>query len=153
MNDVKPVPPEVVGNAVPDKLIANVPLVVMGEPAIDKNDGTLAATLVTVPPRPVALIVIAPDALVMLTPEPAVNVVRVKPVPLPMSNAPLAGVLVKPVPPLAIGNVPVTPVVRGKPVALVSVADCGVPRIGVTKVGDVLNTKLVDVVPVAPEAV
>ena len=48
---------------------------------------------------------------------------------------------------------PLTPVLIGKPVALVSVADCGVPRIGVTKVGDVLNTKLVDVVPVAPEAV
>ena len=50
MNDVRFVPPLVVGNAVPDKLIANVPLVVMGEPAMDKNDGTLAATLVTVPP-------------------------------------------------------------------------------------------------------
>ena len=48
---------------------------------------------------------------------------------------------------------PLTPVLIGKSVALVSVADCGVPRIGVTKVGDVLNTKLVDVVPVAPEAV
>ena len=50
VNDVKPVPPLVVGKAVPDKVNANVPLVVMGEPAIDKNDGTVAATLVTVPP-------------------------------------------------------------------------------------------------------
>ena len=33
----------------PDKLIANVPLVVIGEPVIDKNAGTVAATLVTVP--------------------------------------------------------------------------------------------------------
>ena len=49
MNDVKPVPPLVVGNAVPDKVNANVPLVVMGEPAIDMKDGTVAATLVTVP--------------------------------------------------------------------------------------------------------
>ena len=48
---------------------------------------------------------------------------------------------------------PLTPVLIGKPVALVNVALVGVPRIGVTKVGDVLNTKLVDVVPVAPEAV
>jgi hypothetical protein len=32
------------------------------------------------------------------------------------------------VPPLAIGKVPVTPVVRGSPVALVRVADTGVPR-------------------------
>jgi hypothetical protein len=57
------------------------------------------------------------------------------------------------VPPLAIGRTPVTPVVSGKPVAFVSVADCGVPRIGVTSVGLVENTKLVDVVPVAPAAV
>ena len=49
MNDVNPVPPLVVGNAVPDKVNANVPLVVIGEPAMDKNDGTVAATLVTVP--------------------------------------------------------------------------------------------------------
>ena len=33
-----------------------------------------------------------------------------------------------PVPPLATGSVPVTPVVRGSPVALVSVADAGVPN-------------------------
>ena len=45
-----------------------------------------------------------------------------------------------PVPPLAIGNVPVTPVVKGKPVTLVITPDCGVPRIGVTKVGEVANT-------------
>jgi hypothetical protein len=57
------------------------------------------------------------------------------------------------VPPLAIGSVPVTPVVRGKPVAFVSVTDVGVPRTGVTSVGLVENTKFVDVVPVAPEAV
>jgi hypothetical protein len=37
--------------------------------------------------------------------------------------------------------VPVTPVVKGKPVALVRVADEGVPSAGVTKVGDVANTK------------
>jgi len=59
-----------------------------------------------------------------------------------MSNAPLAGVVAKPVPPLATGSVPVTPVVRGSPVALVSVADDGVPRTGVTSVGDVDNTLL-----------
>ena len=32
------------------------------------------------------------------------------------------------VPPFAIGNVPVTPVVKGKPVALVNVPDDGVPK-------------------------
>ena len=36
---------------------------------------------------------------------------------------------VKPVPPLAVGSVPVTPVVKGKPVALLSVTDAGVFKI------------------------
>jgi hypothetical protein len=47
---VAPVPPLATGNAVPDRLIANVPLVVIGEPEIDKNAGTVAATDVTLPP-------------------------------------------------------------------------------------------------------
>ena len=46
---VTPVPPLRTGNAVPDKVIAKVPLVVMGEPATDKKVGTDAATEVTVP--------------------------------------------------------------------------------------------------------
>jgi hypothetical protein len=58
------------------------------------------------------------------------------------------------VPPLATGNVPVTPVVRGNPVQFVNVPDVGVPNTGVTKVGDVLSTtepEPVDVVtPVPP---
>jgi len=41
---------------------------------------------------------------------------------------------------LVTGRLPVTPVVNGKPVALVSVPDVGVPRIGVIKVGDVDKT-------------
>ena len=45
-----------------------------------------------------------------------------------------------PVPPLAIGNVPVTPVVKGRPVAFVSVTEVGVPSKGVTKVGLVAKT-------------
>ena len=89
--------------------------------------------------------------------------------------------VVTPVPPLATGNVPVTPVVRGRPVAFVSVPEVGVPKIGVTSVGLVDRTfapepvlvvtpvpplatgkvpvtlvakftKVVDVVPVPPEA-
>ena len=48
--------------------------------------------------------------------------------------------VVAPVPPLATGRVPVTPVVKGSPVALVNVPDEGVPRAGVTKVGLVPNT-------------
>jgi hypothetical protein len=54
------------------------------------------------------------------------------------------------------GSVPVTPVVKGNPVALVNVTLVGVPKIGVTNEGEVLNTTLpvpVDVVtPVPPLA-
>ena len=45
-----------------------------------------------------------------------------------------------PVPPLAAGKMPVTPVVRGRPVALVSTAADGVPRFGVVRLGLVANT-------------
>jgi hypothetical protein len=44
------------------------------------------------------------------------------------------------VPPLAIGKVPVTPVVNGSPVQLVNTPLVGVPSKGVTNVGLVLNT-------------
>ena len=57
---------------------------------------------------PVAAIEMLPAPLVMLIPDPAVNVVRVKPVPLPMSIWPFVGVLVRPVPPFATATVPVT---------------------------------------------
>jgi hypothetical protein len=52
--------------------------------------------------------------------------------------------VVTPVPPLPTGRVPVTPVVSGKPVALVNVAADGVPRLGVVSTGDV-NVLLVSV--------
>ena len=42
--------------------------------------------------------------------------------------------------PLALAGQPEIPVVGGKPVALVSVTDDGVPNAGVTNVGDVANT-------------
>jgi hypothetical protein len=72
-------------------------------------------------------------------------------VPLPRIKSPVvvigdkalnaAPAVVCPVPPFAIGNVPVTPVESGSPVAFVKVPDVGVPNIGVTNVGDVANTK------------
>ena len=102
------------------------------------------STLVTEPaPGPVKATVMAPLPLVMVTPEPAVSVagVNVLPVELPISSCPSVK-LVCPVPPLVTGSVPVTPVDSGNPVALVKTAADGVPRFGVTKVGDVLNTKL-----------
>jgi len=48
--------------------------------------------------------------------------------------------VVTPVPPLATGRVPLTPEVRGNPVAFVRVTDDGVPSAGVTSVGLVLRT-------------
>ena len=60
-------------------------------------------------------------------------------VPAPNGIYPAVSVVI-PVPPFATGSVPVTPVVSGRPVALVRVTDVGVPRIGVVKVGEVPNT-------------
>jgi hypothetical protein len=48
--------------------------------------------------------------------------------------------VVTPVPPLATGRVPVTPVVKGKPVTLVITPEAGVPRAGVTSVGLLAKT-------------
>ena len=69
-------------------------------------------TLVTVPPLDglVLVIVIAPELLVTEIPVPAVNVDSVNPVPLPISNAPFAGVEDNPVPPLTTGTTPANPV-------------------------------------------
>lgn len=47
---VAPVPPFATGSAVPEYEIAKVPETVMGDPVMDRNAGTEAATLVTVPP-------------------------------------------------------------------------------------------------------
>ena len=58
-----------------------------------------------------------------------------------------------PVPPLAIGRMPVTPVVNGRPVAFVRVTADGVPRLGVTNVGDVASTMPPDPVTFWPSAV
>ena len=55
--------------------------------------------------------------------------------------------VVAPEPPLPTGRVPVTPVESGRPVALVRTPADGVPRFGVTRVGDVANTN--DPVPVS----
>jgi hypothetical protein len=120
VNDVKPVPPDVVGNAVPDKVNANVPLVVMGEPAIDKNVGTVAATLVTVPK--------GFDAHELFEPS-VVRYLPLLPVWLGARALKAALAVVWPVPPFKIGNVPVTPVDNGRPVAFVRFTDAGVFKI------------------------
>ena len=69
--------------------------------------------------------------------------------------SPLAYVA-SPVPPLADESVPVTPVVRGKPVPLVNVTEAGVPKTGATRVGPDERTLLPEpvlvVTPVPPLA-
>ena len=86
-----------------------------------------AVMLVTVPvPEADAAMVIDPGAFVIVTLEPAVNVVRVNPVPLPMSSTPFAGAAVSPVPPKETGTgvirLIVPELVIGPPVSPVPVA-------------------------------
>ena len=71
------------------------------------------------------------------TPEGAVTVL-IADVPLPKTK-PVN--VVAPVPPRATERVPVVPATIGRSVALVNVADDGVPKAGVTRVGLVANTK------------
>jgi hypothetical protein len=86
-------------------------------------------------------------------PDMALDALDVSAVPLYVSALPVASALVleayttppevklvSPVPPFVVASVPVTPVERGKPVALVRVTEVGVPRIGVTSVGLVAKT-------------
>ena len=104
---VTPVPPFATAS-VPASVI--VPDVVIGPPdVVNPVVPPDTATDVTVPvPPAVAAMLIPPAEFVIVMLDPAVNVVRVNPVPLPMSIAPLAGAVVRPVPPLATATVPVT---------------------------------------------
>jgi len=54
---------------------------------------------------------------------------------------------------LATGNVPVTPLVKGKPVTLVITPEAGVPSAGVTRVGLVARTMPPEPVTALPRAV
>ena len=92
------------------------------------------------PPPPAALVQVVPLEVRTLPVVPgATNSGAL--VPLPKMTL-LAVRFARLVPPLAIGRVPVTPVVNGRPVALVRMALAGVPRAGVTSVGLVDKTTL-----------
>ena len=111
----------------------------MGLPDMLKTLGTVIATLVTVPLVAGAVDdqVVPSDVNTLPEVLGATNVGA--DAPLPRMTL-LAVRVVKLVPPLATGSVPVTPVVSGKPVALVKTRAVGVPRAGVTSVGLVANT-------------
>lgn len=61
----------------------------------------------------------------------------------------LAALFAMPVPPFAVPNIPVTPVVSGKPVTFVITPLAGVPKAGVTKDNEFANIVL-ETVPVSP---
>ena len=111
----------------------------MGLPDMLKTLGTVIATLVTVPLVAGAVDdqVVPSDVNTLPEVLGATNVGA--DAPLPRMTL-LAVRVVKLVPPLATESVPVTPVVSGKPVALVKTRAVGVPRAGVTSVGLVANT-------------
>jgi hypothetical protein len=79
-----------------------------------------------------AVVAIKPECVIL-----AETVVPVKVGDADKTTLPVPVEAVTPVPPLATGRVPVTPVVKGRPVQVVKVPDVGVPNIGVVKVGDV----------------
>ena len=83
--DVEPVPPLAVGSAVPEYVIASVPEEVIGDPDIERNDGTDAATEVTVP--------VPGDA----------GVAQESDVPLDVRTCPFVPTVVRPVPPDVVG--------------------------------------------------
>ena len=113
VGDAEPLVPPLAIAKVPAKVI--VPDVVIGPPEVVRPvvppDTATEVTVPDPPPPPDELIVWFGQVPVIVTLVPASSV----------------GVEV-PVPPLATGNKPVTPVVSGKPVALVKVPLDGVPR-------------------------
>lgn len=125
---------------------------VVPTPEVERN---VSVDVVPVPPitnGAVADVVIVGVAIVGEVPNtkaplPVSSVIadaRLAEVDVPKNVAMPVAKLVIPVPPLATGRVPVTPVDNGKPVAFVSTAADGVPSAGVVNVGDVVIATLPD---------
>ena len=123
-------------------------------PPVDVMRSVVPLTLLTVP----AVVAKVPDVGNVTVVIPVIVKVEAN-APLVVNEPPSVMVdapLFTPVPPLADGNIPVTPEVNGSPVQLVNTPDVGVPSKGVVNVGDVERTTEpvpVDVVtPVPPLA-
>ena len=111
-------------DGVPKNVATPVPRLVIPVPP------RLAGSVPVVPPsigRPVALVKVADDGV------PSAGVTSVGLVDSTTLPDPVD--VVTPVPPLATGSVPVTPVLSGSPVQLVKVPEEGVPSTGVVRVG------------------
>jgi hypothetical protein len=162
-------------------LFVTLTLVKVEVPAVKVDDKVVAPVTPNVPPTVVAPSVDAPaDKVEEKVPVAALKLpVKLKDVPVatPMTGVIKVGVFANTNEPLPVSSViaanklalvgvakyvatpvpnPLTPVEIGKPVPLVKVTDVGIPKIGVTNVGLVDNTKLPDpvdvVTPVPPLA-
>lgn len=160
---VTPVPPLATGSVPVTPVVTGKPVQFVSTPADGVpmlgvvNAGLVERTLF---PEPVEVVTPVPPLAtgrVPVTPVVIGNPVQL--VKTPAEGVPMFGVvnaglvdktllpepveLVTPVPPLATGKVPVTPVVIGKPVQFVRTPAEGVPMLGVVNVG-VVNVGLVD---------
>ena len=157
---VTPVPPFATGNVPVTPVVIGNPVQLVRTPAEGvPMFGVVNAGLVdrTLFPEPVELVTPVPPLATGKVP--VTPVVIGKPVQLvktPAEGVPMLGVVnaglvdktllpepvlvVTPVPPLATGSVPVTPVVTGKPVQFVSTPADGVPMFGVVNAGLVDRT-------------
>jgi hypothetical protein len=105
------------------------------EDGVPKNVATFV-------PKPETPVLIGRPVALVRTPEagvPKAGVTRVGE--LLRTLLPLPVEVVTPVPPFPTASVPVTPVLKGRPVALVRTPEAGVPKAGVTRVGEVANTR------------
>jgi len=165
---VTPVPPLATGNVPVTPVVIGKPVQLVKTPAEGvPMFGVVNAGLVDKTLLPEPVLVVTPVPPLATGSVPVTPVVTGKPVQFvstPADGVPMFGVVnaglvdktlfpepvevVTPVPPLATGRVPVTPVVIGNPVQLVKTPADGVPMFGVVNVGvvnvGVVNVGLVD---------